>query len=390
MKKLLLQLGIACMVMQANAQWITNGPAGQEIGSLAVSGTSIFAGSFANGLYVSTNNGGSWSSVSNGLTGAATVNALLVNGSTIYLGTFASGAYQSTNNGSTWTPVSGISSSAIVYKFAASGSIIAAATDGGVVISTNGGTTWNTMNNGLEGYYNTHALAFKGDTIFAGTDNGLSYTTDTGANWNATSLSAVVSAITIADSTIFVGCIDGGGVYRSGNGGSWTAINNGLPLEEDVSSFLADGSTLYMAGGGGIFFTTNNGASWDSIATGQNDISVSGANSLALSGTTLFVGTDNGVYQAGLGTLQGITEISDPEADFKLYPNPTNNNFVIETTGTGWQQLQVADMAGQLLLQLPVTGSKTPIDASPLAAGIYIVSLKNAGQVATEKLVVTK
>ena len=163
------------------------------------------------------------------------------------------------------------------------------------------------MNNGLEGYYSTHAIADKGNTIFAGTDNGLSYTTDTGANWNSANLNTVISAIAIADTNIFVGCIDGGGVYISGNGTVWTAINNGLPIEEDVAAFLVNGSTVYMAGGGGIYLTTNNGALWDSIATGKPDIS-GGANSLGLSGSTLFVGTQNGVYQAGLPS--GIQQIN--------------------------------------------------------------------------------
>ena len=92
MKRLLLLLiSITGVANIANAQWITNGPGGQDMVSFLTNGSTFYAGSFADGLFVSINNGGSWSSV-NSISQIATVNTLALSGSTMYLGTFGTGA----------------------------------------------------------------------------------------------------------------------------------------------------------------------------------------------------------------------------------------------------------------------------------------------------------
>ncbi len=53
----------------AHAQWVqTNGPYGGMINSFAVSGTNLFAGTGGGGVFLSTNNGTSWTAT--GLTRA--------------------------------------------------------------------------------------------------------------------------------------------------------------------------------------------------------------------------------------------------------------------------------------------------------------------------------
>jgi ligand-binding sensor domain-containing protein len=81
------------------SQWTnTNGPIGGVISALATSGTNIFAGTEA-GVFLSTNNGTSWSSINNGTT-FQNVNAIATNGSDVYVGTF-NGIFLSSDNGST-------------------------------------------------------------------------------------------------------------------------------------------------------------------------------------------------------------------------------------------------------------------------------------------------
>ena len=69
------------------AQWIqTNGPYGGSITSLAISGANLFAGTASGGVFLSTNNGTSWTAVNNGLT-TTSVSSLAVSGTNLFAGT---------------------------------------------------------------------------------------------------------------------------------------------------------------------------------------------------------------------------------------------------------------------------------------------------------------
>ena len=89
----------------ANAQWQqTSGPEGGSVLSLAISGTNIFAGTYGGGVFLSSNNGGSWNLVNTGLTNTA-VHSLAMIGTNIFAGTFGLGVFLSTNNGNSWAAV---------------------------------------------------------------------------------------------------------------------------------------------------------------------------------------------------------------------------------------------------------------------------------------------
>ncbi|MBK6876815.1 MAG: hypothetical protein IPG99_10295 [Ignavibacteria bacterium] len=79
------------------AQWIqTNGPYGGHISSFAVSGTNLFAGT-GRGVFLSNNNGISWTAVNNGLMNTIVL-SLAVSGTNLFAGTYG-GVFRSTNNG---------------------------------------------------------------------------------------------------------------------------------------------------------------------------------------------------------------------------------------------------------------------------------------------------
>lgn len=64
----------------------TNGPYGGYVYSLAVSGTNLFAGTYGGGVFLSTNNGTSWTEVNSGLTNTY-VWSLAVSGTNLFAGT---------------------------------------------------------------------------------------------------------------------------------------------------------------------------------------------------------------------------------------------------------------------------------------------------------------
>ncbi|MHB8581408.1 MAG: WD40/YVTN/BNR-like repeat-containing protein [Ignavibacteriaceae bacterium] len=111
MKKLLQSLFIIISfilyTVEVNAQWVqTNGPYGGIIYALAVSnngtgGTNLFAGSdsWGGGVFLSTNNGTSWTPVNTGLPTIKIVQTLAINGTNIFAGLNGGGVFLSTNTG---------------------------------------------------------------------------------------------------------------------------------------------------------------------------------------------------------------------------------------------------------------------------------------------------
>jgi hypothetical protein len=100
--------------------------------AFAVSGTNLFAATwFGGGVFLSTNNGTSWTAVNAGLTDT-NVAAFAVSGTNLFAGTYLGGVFLSTNNGTSWTAVNTGLTNYNVYALAVSGTNLFGGTDGGV------------------------------------------------------------------------------------------------------------------------------------------------------------------------------------------------------------------------------------------------------------------
>jgi hypothetical protein len=66
----------------------------RSVYSLAVNGSNLFAGTFGGGVFLSTNNGTSWTAVNTGLTANITVSSFAVSGSNLFAGTSGSGVWR--------------------------------------------------------------------------------------------------------------------------------------------------------------------------------------------------------------------------------------------------------------------------------------------------------
>ncbi len=155
---------------------------------LAVSGTNIFAGAAeiltasvpsAGGVVLSTDNGISWTQtgLKNTQVGNLTASGtyLLANTHVTYVDSLY--LFLSTNNGTSWTavntslPYTGVFDA---YSLSVSGTNLFAGTQSGVFLSTDNGTNWTAVNQGLS---NTKisSLAVSGPNIFAGTSSEFIY-----------------------------------------------------------------------------------------------------------------------------------------------------------------------------------------------------------------------
>lgn len=75
-------------------------------------------------------------------------------------------------------------------------------------------------------------------------------------------------------------------------------------------------------------------------------------------------------YFFGIGLATGIAE--DPEKDARIYPNPSNGIFYLESSETGID-VKVIDLSGRIVFYGKKENAVLSIDLSELAAGIYIL-----------------
>jgi hypothetical protein len=205
------------------------------ITSLAVSGNNIFAGMYYNstppvgGIYLSIDTGTSWISISQYVL-YYPVYSLTVQGNTVFAGT-ESGVFISTNNGGSWN--SGNLYNLRILSLAISGNNILAGVNnypmgsGGVWLSNNYGNNWI-----LTSLFNksVYALAINGNTIYAGTNcdsyTGIGgvYRSNNGSNWVLTSLNdKIVFALAAEGNNVFAGTIN----VPSNYGGVWLSLDIG-------------------------------------------------------------------------------------------------------------------------------------------------------------------
>ena len=302
--------------------WIKAGLTDTAVYSLAVSGTNLFAGagpmgSNTLGVYISTNDGQSWTSESSGLLTGYNFTSIAVSGTTLFAGTWSAGAFLSTNNGTSWTAVnSGLPGPCEVNCFAVNGPNLFAGTGyGGVFLSSNDGNSWTAINSGFPLLYPVNALQVLGTNLLAATDIGVFRSTDNGTNWSKVTDTAV-SAFAVIGSILFARSDDV--IISSDSGLSWTTVGNtGLHANYYHQNVLvANGVNLFIVDA----LSTDSGSSWSSFTD-------SGSNAFAFMGMDFFAGSNYGIY---LSTNNGTSW----KAANSGYPKLSSVNVnAIETVG---------------------------------------------------------
>jgi photosystem II stability/assembly factor-like uncharacterized protein len=218
--------------MDDGASWSavgTGSPPNTAVTSLAVSGENLFAGTDGSGVFLSADNGASWIARNNGLAFPhANIQALVVTGTAILAGTTEGGVFRSDDNGQNWHQSTVGLLYTRVYAFAVSGTNIFAGTERGVFLSTDGGSVWAAVNTGLP------------------------------LRLSNPSQSAHVPSVVVHDGALYAGVWGGTdyGVYKStNNGASWSADNKGMLSNAALCCVLTVSGTHLVAGtaGAGIW-----------------------------------------------------------------------------------------------------------------------------------------
>jgi photosystem II stability/assembly factor-like uncharacterized protein len=268
------------------------------------------------GIYRSTNSGTSFVNLNQNLTLTQfyRITASPFNPGRILGGTQDNGTQQtfSTIN---WAAAFGGDGGEVAFNPLNQNFIIGETQNGGLVRTTNGGTSWVNATNGIA----DENAAWVAPIIAHPTTSGTFYiarqkvyrSTNNGGNWTAISANingtSAVSEMNISASNPNIICAASNSlVFRSTDGGAtFTNISAGLPNKTVSSIYIHPDSSNVMVvtylgfGGAKVFKTTNSGTNWFSIAGNLPDTPVSDIfmyTEDAGNPSTYFVATDIGVF----------------------------------------------------------------------------------------------
>ncbi len=157
-----------------------------------------------------------------------------------------------------------------------------------------------------------------------------------------------ITALVLNGSTVFAGT-QGGGVFRSTDGGvNWTRASNGL-LSPDITSLVFRDNALYAGTAGeGVFRSTDNGDNWTEFSE-------------LLTEGFVFAMTSTPTH---LYAVVSSTAITPPKVRRSLFNN------------SGWVDYDNNFPAGNDITDLQIVGSE--IYASTLVDGVFVSSVNSA------------
>ncbi len=257
-------------------------------------GDTIFFGMQSENVYRSLNGGQSWQIDSVGMDNRRTHSGF-IDGSVIYSGgnyyvssgqSGYGGLYVSTNNGNSWTKKYMPMHMSMVNGFTQLGSKLIANASGqkefGIFVSNDRGQSWKrsatTMTtNGNPAVFNNlivkKGIIFAAATSTSGGPSGVYASIDTGTTWSAvnTGLTATTTAYAFyLDADTLYGCMKEGLYRTTNNGGTWEKWGvSGLPATK-INSLIITNDTMYASNGTlKVYRSINRGRTWFGATSNQ-------------------------------------------------------------------------------------------------------------------------
>ena len=226
------------------------------------------------------------------------------------------GVYRTTDGGTTWLPVNNgisLSTARSVAIDPLTPSTVYAATSDAIYRSTNGGDSWTNSSAGLPaGAFQSRSvrlvidpqtpstLYLSGAAVYRTVNGGDSWTEV--SNGLAGVFPSALAINPLTPSTLYLGTVFDG-VFRTTNGGgTWTPVGAGLPTAYITSLALdpSNPSTIYVATAfrilgvpaAGVFRSTDSGMTWTAMSAGLTDLSVGALAIDPLTPSILYAGTD--------------------------------------------------------------------------------------------------
>lgn len=230
-------------------------------------------------IFKSTDGGGQWNSINNGLPAYIGVNAIVVDPgtpATVFAGTTTAGIFKSTSGGNSWVSANTGLGTTFVNALAVhpkNTAIVFAATVTGVYKSTNGGGSWSLSQSGPS--WSVTVDPTNPSTVYAGSTSGICKSTNAGSSWNCKTVIAINSSYTpgqvnsiavdpVSPSTIYLAS-NNNFIFRTTDGGSSWFVLSGLDFG-GYKSLVIDPSnpaTIYAGSKNGKIYKSNDhGDNW--------------------------------------------------------------------------------------------------------------------------------
>jgi len=237
--------------------------------------------------------------------------------------------------------------------------------------------------------------------------NGVFLSTDNGSSWNAVNnglTELYISSIAISGENIFTLTENNGVFLSTDNGSSWNAVNNGLPYANGISLATNGDNVFASMGSRVVYLSTDNGSNWNAINAGLTIDNETNAYALSLgfSENNIFAGTRIGIWRRPLSEIiTGIDKSKENVAAAFLleqnYPNPfkstTTINFSIPKNS--YVFLKIFNDLGKEVRTLvngvkPSGNYQIEFNASTLPSGVYYYRLQTGDFAETNKLILLK
>ncbi len=333
----------------------TNGPMGADVTAIGfhTDGT-LFAGTYPQGLFRSTDDGTSWQYV--GFAGKELRGVVEDAAGNLLLATFTSGVFLSPDAGATWRTYNNGLADPRVHSIAVShrGEIIAG-THGAGAFRYNGEAGWSRQSEGLLDQ-DVRSVDFDSDgTAYAATFRAGLFRSVDGAEWvsvNGGSGISVLRTVAADRGLIVAGGWNGGIAYTRAGDTTWTSINTGLPNQKVWRiAITPEGNILAGMQANGLYVYDWDSVSW--IHAGLDDNIISAIN-VRPTGVT-WIGARTGIYRVehagAVPELKGIPRsvayaVRQTSSGALIAATEQNGMFRSEDGGTNWNpsDLQVIDV----------------------------------------------
>ena len=368
----------------------------------------ILAGTFAKGIYKSTDLGNSWAE--SGLSGQWIRDFAINSSYEIFITSvgsqFGDGVYKSDDNGNTWTKVWDAISSGMNCLYIDQQNVIYVGmnyydSQGGIFRSEDGGNTWTNIFELPANIY--EIVKLNNGRILAASYGQIYFSDDNGVNWNSTSsglVQATISDIALnQENEIFITTL-GYGIYKSVDNGLTWITKMGAGWDFSCLKISSDGKIYAATQGNWLYESDDNGDNWFLVNGGLNDSKYILSLEITKSGF-LFAGMDYyGIYKSANKVVTTLNEENTVPSKFELmqnYPNPFNPSTSIEYSvpSNEYVLLKVYDLLGNevntLVNERQSAGNyEVNFDASNLASGIYFYRLQSGSFIQTKKLMLLK
>ena len=388
--------------------WLSQELKGEIINSITVSkDSSLYSASTDDGIFKSTDNGATWSSINNGIDNPEVICLDITYNDILFAGTNGNGLFRSKDNGENWQQSKGTSLTGINSIAVTPGNCILAATNFGIFRTIDKGQNWIHLINGLprNSLVSSLTTASNGFVYAAIPSKGIYRSTDYGLDWSLLNSPPYLDYIKLIvaglNGELFSSSWDG--VFISKDEGlSWNLILN-VPEIQAIgihpNGYIFTANEMFNSN---IYRSTNDGKTWDEVesyslgsitqfAFELNNVFVSykyyGTGTCLMQSTNLGITWDynkkdlHGTIGTSLilprkehlyiGTDEGVFLTTNNGQSWKDYNDSTNNKTVLCMAVDSSGQLCAGTAKGVFLSINPVTSVKDKSNNTPSYYSLY-------------------